>query len=85
MSIASSLVKNPQSACGRAPSRLLLVSARRPPRHTSSDRVTSIERLLEQYRTTNDRQFLERAIELWDEVEAGRKLQSETNQKRRIH
>jgi hypothetical protein len=36
--------------------------------------LASIERLLGQYRTTKDRRLLRLAIELWDEVEAERKV-----------
>jgi hypothetical protein len=43
------------------------------------DRLASIERLLGQYRTTKDRRLLRLAIELWDEVEAERKVLTATS------
>jgi len=36
------------------------------------DQLASIERLLDQYRDTKDREFLRQAITLWDEVQADR-------------
>jgi hypothetical protein len=48
------------------------------------DRLSAIEQLLEQYRTTQDRRLLRRAIDLWQEVEAQRKLQADPN-RTRIH
>ena len=43
------------------------------------DRLTTIERLLKEYQVTRDRRLLRRAIELWDEVEAERALQTSTS------
>jgi hypothetical protein len=34
--------------------------------------LVAIERLLDQYRKTKDRELLRQAIELWDEAEAAR-------------
>jgi hypothetical protein len=36
------------------------------------ERLAAIDRLLEEYRATRDRQLLRQAIELWDEIETDR-------------
>lgn len=40
---------------------------------TRVEQLAAIERLLEQYRKTKDRETLRQAIELWDKVESARK------------
>jgi hypothetical protein len=42
------------------------------PSDSRLDQLASIERLLDQYRDTKDREFLRQAIMLWDEVQADR-------------
>jgi hypothetical protein len=48
------------------------------------DQLSYIERLLDEYRVTKDRQLLRRAIELWDEAEAANKIRAGAN-RMRIH
>jgi hypothetical protein len=46
------------------------------------NQLSRIERLLEDYRTTKDRRLLHRAIELWDEAEASRKVRAKLTRMR---
>jgi len=50
-----------------------------------ADRLGSIERLLEQYRATKNRELLRQAIELWDRLEAERTLQATASRLPKIH
>lgn len=48
------------------------MSAHLRSRDNRLDELATIERLLEQYRDSKDREFLRQAIALWDELESDR-------------